>query len=225
MIDENLVTYLESFLTENRRNNNQRVLKDRTYHFTVAVEDLYQLHNAAAVMRSCDVFGIQDIHIIEEKNLRTIDREIAMGAQKWVDVHRHHTAKDTVAQLRAKGYQIVATTPHGKNCVSLSEFDISKPSALFFGAEGEGLSDYVLEQSDVQLHIPMYGFTESLNISVSAAIILQHLVNQMKASSIPWQLSSTQQLQKRYDWVRKILKSHEKIEKRFFEEQNTKSTQ
>lgn len=216
-MDEELVVYLESFLTEHRRNNNHRVLQDRTYHFTVAVEDLYQLHNAAAVMRSCDVFGIQDVHIIEEKNLRTIDREIAMGAQKWVDVHRYNTAKDTVDQLRNKGYQIVATTPHGDNCVSISDFDISKPSALFFGAEGEGLSDYVLEQSDVQLHIPMYGFTESLNISVSAAITLQHIVEKLRISNIDWQLSKEQTLQKRYDWVRKILKSHDKIEKRFYE--------
>ncbi len=220
MLQEDLVTYLESFLTENRRNNNHRVLEDRTYHFTVAVEDLYQLHNAAAVMRSCDVFGVQDVHIIEEKNLRTIDREIAMGAQKWVDVHRYHTAKDTVDQLREKGYQIVATTPHGENCVKLSDFDIAKPSAFFFGAEGEGLSDYVLEQSDVQLHIPMYGFTESLNISVSAAITLQHIVEKLKSSDIPWRLSSEQKLQKRYDWVRKILKSHKEIEQRFIEEQN-----
>ncbi len=222
MIDEALVSYLESFLTEHRRENNHRVLKDRTYHFTVAVEDLYQLHNAAAVMRSCDVFGIQDVHIIEEKNLRTIDREIAMGAQKWVDVHRYNTAKDTVDQLRSKGYQIVATTPHGGNCVPLSEFDISKPSALFFGAEGEGLSDYVLEQSDVQLHIPMYGFTESLNISVSAAIILQQLVDKLKASDIDWQLSSDQELQKRYDWVCKVLKSHKKIIERYNEEHKSK---
>ncbi len=218
MIDESLVTYLESFLTENRRSNNHRVLQDRTYHLTVAVEDLYQLHNAAAVMRSCDVFGIQDVHIIEEKNLRTIDREIAMGAQKWVDVHRYNTAKDTVDQLRAKGYQIIATTPHGKNCISLSDFDISKPSALFFGAEGEGLSDYVLEQSDVQLHIPMYGFTESLNISVSAAIILQQLVDKLKSSAIHWSLSEEQKMQKRFDWVCKILKSHQKIIKRYHED-------
>lgn len=215
MITKKLVSYLESFLTDHRRANNQRILQDRTYHFTVAVEDLYQLHNASAVMRSCDVFGIQDIHIIEEKNLRTIDREIAMGAQKWVDVHRYNSAKSTVDHLKGKGYQIVATTPHGDNCVPLSEFDISKPSALFFGAEGEGLSDYVLQQSDVQLHIPMYGFTESLNISVSAAIILQQLVGKLKASNLAWQLTSAQILQKRYDWVCKILKSHEKIEQRF----------
>lgn len=217
MQNEALVDYLESFLTDRRRENNHKVLAQRSYHFTVAIEDVYQLHNTSAVMRSCDVFGVQDLHVIEERNVRKIDREIAMGAQKWVDVHRYHTTKDCVATLKEKGYQIVATSPHGDNCVTLAEFDYTKPSVFFFGKEDTGLSDYVLEQSDVQLMIPMVGFTESLNISVSVAIILQQVTQQLRQSTIDWKFTDAQLIAKRYDWVCRVLKSHEKITARYHE--------
>ena len=217
-ITEDLVSYLESFLTERRRNKNHRVLQNRTNHFCVAIEDVFQLHNTSAVMRSCDIFGIQTLHVIEERNSRTIDREIAMGAQKWVDIHRYHNTKETFENLRSQGYQIVATTPHGHNPISLANFDVTKKSAFIFGKEDNGLSDFVLENSDVQLHIPMFGFTESLNISVSASIILQHTVSKLHHSDTSWQLTAEEDLQKRYDWVCKVLKSHQKITARYLEQ-------
>jgi len=214
-LTDDLVSYLESFLTQRRKLKNHRVLNERTYHFSVAVEDVYQLHNTSAVMRSCDIFGIQDLHVIEERNLRTIDREIAMGAQKWVDIHRYHTTKECVNSLKKEGYQIVATSPHGENNVTLSAFDFSKKSVFFFGKEDTGLSDYVLENSDVQLKIPMYGFTESLNISVSASIILQEVTRKLRESTLNWKFTEQELLQKRYDWVCKVLKSHEQILARY----------
>lgn len=220
-LTEDLVAYLESFLTDRRRLKNHAVLTNRTNHFSVAIEDVYQLHNTSAVMRSCDIFGIQNLHVIEERNLRTIDREIAMGAQKWVDIHRYHTTKNCVESLKNEGYQIVATTPHGDNNVTLSEFDISKKSVFFFGKEDKGLSDHILQQSDVQLKIPMYGFTESLNISVSASIILQEVTRKLHESSIDWKFTEKETLQKRYDWVCKVLKSHHKIIARYNEKTNS----
>lgn len=220
-LTEDLVAYLESFLTDRRRLKNHSVLKNRTNHFSVAIEDVYQLHNTSAVMRSCDIFGIQNLHVIEEKNLRTIDREIAMGAQKWVDIHRYHTTKDCVESLKKDGYQIVATTPHGDNNVALNEFDISKKSVFFFGKEDKGLSEHILQQSDVQLKIPMYGFTESLNISVSASIILQEVARKLHDSSIDWKFTEQENLKKRYDWVCKVLKSHDKIMARYNEKINS----
>lgn len=220
-LTEDLVSYLESFLTERRRVKNHNVLENRTYQFSVAIEDVYQLHNTSAVMRSCDIFGIQNLHVIEERNLRTIDREIAMGAQKWVDIHRHHTTKNCVDSLKQQGYQIVATTPHGNNNVTLNDFDISKKSVFFFGKEDTGLSDYVLDQSDVQLKIPMFGFTESLNISVSASIILQEVTRKLHQSTINWKFTPEELLQKRYDWVCKVLKSHDKILNRYHEKTNS----
>ncbi|WP_378176126.1 TrmH family RNA methyltransferase [Aquimarina sp. SS2-1] len=217
MIDQKLLEYLESFLTPRRLGLYKKVIEQRTNYFTVAVEDVYQLHNTSAVIRSCDVFGIQNVHVIEEINAKRIDREIAMGAQKWIDVNRYTTTKECITSLKNGGYQIVATTPHD-NSVELKDFNIDKPSAFFFGQEQEGLSDMVLDAADVKLHIPMVGFTESLNISVSAAIILQHVTSLLRNSNINWQLSNEAKLQKRLDWAKKVIKSHEKIIARYKEE-------
>ncbi len=214
MNDIRLLEFLESHLTENRKLRFDHVLSQRTKHFTVATEDVYQLHNTSAVMRSCDVFGIQELHVIEEQNVKRIDREIAMGAQKWVDLKRYNSASDCLKSLKEGGYQIVATTPHEEDRV-LADFDVTKKSCFFFGRETEGLSNAVMEQADSFLKIPMVGFTESLNISVSAAIILQHVTTKLKASTIPWQLSEAELLEKRFDWCKKTIKSYDQILERY----------
>ncbi|WP_460218491.1 TrmH family RNA methyltransferase [Psychroserpens sp. MEBiC05023] len=216
MIDVKLLDHLESYLTDKRKHTFLRVLAERTKHFTVATEDVFQLHNTSAVIRSCDVFGIQEVNIVEEQNTKTIDREIAMGAQKWVDINRYHSVKDAITNLRAKGYQIVATTPHDSDSL-LQDFDISKKSCFFFGREISGLSQEVIDEADVFLKIPMVGFTESLNISVSAAIILQHVTTKLKATDLNWQLTDEEILEKRLDWCKKTIKSYKAIIERFYE--------
>ena len=215
MIDLKLLAYLESFLTDSRKEKFTTVLSKRTKHFTVAVEDVYQLHNTSAVIRSCDVFGLQEVNIIEERNSKRIDREIAMGAQKWVDFNRFQSATDCMASLKQNGYQIVATTQHANDCL-LHDFDVSKKSCFFFGSETEGLSEAVLKNADCFLKIPMVGFTESLNISVSAAIILQHVTTQLRLSSSNWQLTPEELLEKRLDWIKKTIKSYDDIVARFY---------
>lgn len=219
MIDTALLAHLETFLTTSRIEKFQKVLSQRTKHFCVATEDVFQLHNTSAVMRSCDVFGVQDVHIIEEQNAKQIDNEIAMGSQKWVDLYRYHSVKDAIQTLKTEGYQIVATTPHEKDC-SLQDFDVRKKSCFFFGRETEGLSNEVIAEADAFLKIPMYGFTESLNISVSAAIILQQTTEKLRKTELNWQLTEAEQLEKRLDWCRKTIKSHEAIEARFYEQQD-----
>ncbi|WP_296386668.1 RNA methyltransferase [Winogradskyella sp.] len=216
MPDLKLLEYLETFLTDHRRDRFQKVLKQRTKHFTVATEDVYQLHNTSAVMRSCDVFGVQEVNIVEEVNSKSIDREIAMGAQKWVDLNRYHTTKSCITDLKANGYQIVATTPHVENC-DLIDFNISKKSCFFFGRETEGLSQHVIDEADCFLKIPMVGFTESLNISVSAAIILQHVTAQLRKSDIKWQLTEEELIEKRFDWIKKTIKDYDAIVERFYD--------
>ncbi|WP_299367601.1 RNA methyltransferase [Winogradskyella sp.] len=214
MSDLKLLEYLETYLTENRKERFRKVLAQRTKHFTVATEDVYQLHNTSAVIRSCDIFGIQEVNIVEEINAKRIDREIAMGAQKWVDLNRYHTTKSCIDDLRSKGYQIVATSPHADN-YDLIDFDISVKSCFFFGRETEGLSQQVLDEADSFLKIPMFGFTESLNISVSAAIILQHVTSKMRKSDINWQLTETELIEKRFDWIKKTIKNYDTIVKRY----------
>jgi tRNA (guanosine-2'-O-)-methyltransferase len=214
---QELLHYLEGFITENRKEGFLRVLQNRTKHFTIAMEDVYQLHNTSAVMRSCEVFGIQELNVIEQKFGKRIDTEIAMGAQKWVDVFRYNSVQSCMDEMRAKGYQIIATTPHDESCF-LHEFDISKPAALFFGTERDGLSQEVMDQADGFLKIPMVGYTESLNISVSAAIIIQDITTRLRQSAINWHLTEEEILEKRLDWTRKSIKDIDFIERKYLEE-------
>ncbi|NND51318.1 MAG: RNA methyltransferase [Flavobacteriaceae bacterium] len=206
MVDLKLLEHLESYLTNRRQQRFLEVVSQRTKHLTVAIEDVYQKHNTSAVLRSCDIFGIQEVHIIEAENDLQIDREIALGAQKWVDLYHYPSADTCIDNLRNKGYRIIATTPHETEH-KLEDFDISEPACIFLGRETEGLSEVIFDRADSHLNIPMYGFTESLNISVSAAIILQHLTSKLRKSEIAWQLTEEEQLEKRIDWSKKTIKS------------------
>lgn len=215
--DLQYLEYLEGFITENRRDSFLRILQQRTKHFTIAIEDVYQLHNTSAVLRTCEVFGIQELHIVEEKWGKKIDKEIALGAQKWVDTHRYNTTQMCIDNLKSQGYKIIATTPHTDSCY-LDDFDISERSAIFFGTERHGLTQEVLSQADGFLKIPMYGFTESLNISSSAAIIIQSLSTRLRKSGISWQLSEEELLEKRIDWARKSIKEIDFITKKYLDQ-------
>ena len=217
MVDIAYLEFLENILTDNRKERFLNVLKNRTNHFTIAVEDVFQMHNTSAVMRSCEVFGIQELNVIEQRYGKSIDKEIAMGAQKWVDINAFDSISGCVDSLKAKGYQIIATTPHENNCL-MDDFDISKPSALFFGTERDGLSEEILQKADGFLKIPMVGFTESLNISVSAAIIIQNLMHRLRNSDINWQLSEDEILKKRLQWARSSIKDIKRIEGRYYKE-------
>ncbi|NNT72971.1 RNA methyltransferase [Flavobacterium sp. IMCC34852] len=215
MIDLDYLSYLEGFLTDNRKERFRNVLENRTNHFTIAVEDVYQFHNTSAVMRSCEVFGIQEINIVEQRFGKNIDKEIAMGAQKWVDINKFDNISNCIHTLKDKGYQIIATTPHNDSCL-LHEFDITKKSALFFGTEKEGLSEEVMRQADGYLKIPMVGFTESLNISVSAAIIIQDITTRLRQSNVKWKLSENEIMEKRLAWAKNSIKDIERIEERYY---------
>jgi len=219
MVDLEYLAFLENILTDNRKERFQQVLAKRTNHFTIAMEDIFQLHNTSAVMRSCEVFGIQQLNVIEERYTKSIDKEIAMGAQKWVDVNRFDSISGCISDMKSKGYQIIATTPHENDC-DLDDFDITKPSALFFGTERDGLSAEVLQNADGFLKIPMAGFTESLNISVSAAIIIQNLMSRLHKSDIAWQLSENEILEKRLQWAKNTIKDIKRIEARYNAEHN-----
>jgi tRNA (guanosine-2'-O-)-methyltransferase len=217
MIDIDYLHFLENILTDNRKERFLNVLNNRTNHFTVVVEDIFQMHNTSAVMRSCEVFGIQELNVIEQRYGKSIDKEIAMGAQKWVDINTFDGISNCIETLKNKGYQIIATTPHENDCL-MDDFDISKPSALFFGTERDGLSEEILQKADGFLKIPMVGFTESLNISVSAAIIIQNLMNRLRHSDIDWKLSEEEILIKRLAWAKNSIKDIKRIEERYYKD-------
>ena len=215
-MNQELLTYLEHFITEERKERFLQVISARTNHFTVAMEDVFQMHNTSAVVRTCEVFGVQQAHSIEGRFGKRLDAKIAMGAQKWVDVFRYNDTQSCIDALRAQGYQIVATSPH-KDAYFLNDFDISKKSAFFFGTEKEGLSEQVLSQADTYLKIPMVGFTESLNISVAVAIVLQQLTDKLRRSQVAWQLTDEERLSTLINWTKKSIRNVKDVLKRYGE--------
>ena len=219
-INTKLLTYLEGFVTDKRKNLFRNILQDRTRHFTVVLEDIYQQHNASAVIRSCDIFGIQDIHVIENKYKSKVSKNIAKGSQKWLSFHNYkedtNNTLECLNTLKSKGYQIIATSPHNNSSI-LHDFDISKKSAFVFGVEKTGVSDLVINNADGILKIPMVGFTESLNISVAAAIILENLTFNLRNSSVDWKLTNEEQKILYASWIEKTIKNVDEIKERFIE--------
>lgn len=211
-----LVEYLMEFVTERKKQLFAEKVAQRTKHITVVVENLFQDHNFSAVMRSADCFGIQEVHVIENSYSYRVNDEISLGASQWINVHRHRNQENnTVAciqQLKQQGYVIAATTPH-KDDVDLETYDISKPTALLFGTEKEGLTPEALALADVYVKVPMVGFTESLNISVCAAICMHHLTWKLRQSDLPWALSEKDKWNILHAWVRSALKDPDGIEK------------
>lgn len=220
MADKKLVNYLEGFLTDKRKSKFQEVLAERTKHFTVVLEDIYQPHNASAVLRTCDIFGIQDLHVIENKFINRVSKYVTKGAQKWITTKRYKSDADNTLtclnHLKDKGYQIIATSPHA-NASVLEDFKIDKKTAFVFGAEATGISDTVKKNADGFLKIPMVGFTESLNISVAAAIILKEATTKLKKSKLEWQLTTSEKEEIYLDWIKKTIKNVAQIEERYFE--------
>ena len=216
---EKYISYLENFVTENRKKIFKEILEKRTKHFTVVLEDLYQMHNVSAVIRSCDVFGLQEVHIIQKKYDPKLSHAIAKGAEKWLDIFRYDNTIDTINHLKSEGYQIVATTPHTDD-ILLPDFDISKPSAFFFGVEKEGLSQTVMEQADVFMKIPMHGFTESLNISVAAALVMYETSEKLRKSPVNWRLTEDEKEEIYLKWLEKSIKSIDLIKKNYLLKEN-----
>ncbi|WP_027421517.1 TrmH family RNA methyltransferase [Crocinitomix catalasitica] len=210
---------LEKFyehISENKKTLFDSIIQQRTRHVTVALENIFQPHNASAVLRSCDCFGVQDVHVIENTNEYVPNREIDMGSSKWLNIqHYSETENNTlecINKLKAKGYKIVATTPH-ENDSFIDELPVDQPVALLFGTEATGLSQLALDNADAFVKLPMYGFTESYNISVSVALALFNITERMrKTENLNWQLSDEESVDIRLEWAKKVVKHSEKVE-------------
>lgn len=200
----------------------QQVSDLRTRYLTVVLEDIYQPQNASAVLRTCDCFGVQDVHIIENTNEYRINPDVVLGASQWLSIHNHNLEIDNTTlalqYLKEKGYRIVATSPHASEN-SLDDFDVTEQkTALVFGTELTGISEKVKQQADAFLKIPMYGFTESFNISVSAALILQKMMDELRKSEVAWKLEEREKNLLLIDWLQKTVKHSDKVMRRFYEE-------
>ena len=221
---QDIVDYLSGFVTPERIETMDRVISNRTRYITVALEDIYQSHNASAVLRTCECFGIQDIHIIENKNRYTINPDVALGATKWLNLVKYnredYNSLEAIESLKKAGYRIVATSLSDK-ATPLEKFDLEKgKAALFFGTELTGLTIQMLNQADEHLRIPIFGFTESFNISVSSAIIIHNLIQNLRKSDISWQLSQQELIRLKYTWLMNSVRRADLLEKRFLDEEN-----
>jgi len=216
-----LIDYLGEFITDNKREKFEEVLKYRTRHVTVVLEDIYQPHNASAVIRSCDLFGVQDLHVIENSNRYTLNPGVTVGSSKWVSLNRYNKRdEDNTAPclriLKEKGYRVVATTPH-RDDIMLPDLPVDKPLALVYGTEDTGLSEQALELADEYVRIPQVGFTESFNISVSVALSLYDVIQRLWNTDVDWKISEDERLELKLSWMRKVLARHKGLEDRFWE--------
>lgn len=219
-IRRELIQFFSNMVTPERERLFHTVLQNRTKYITVVLENFYQSHNASAVMRSCDCFGVHDMHIIENGNEYAVNPDIALGSSKWVNIIKYNQLKENTSvcyqELRKKGYRIIAATPH-KGAKMLDDFNLLNGKiALVFGTELEGLSEFALKNADEHLRIPMFGFTESFNVSVSASVILYKLTSELRKSGINWELTSDEKQEILLQWLRQSVKQSKVLENEFF---------
>ena len=203
--------------SDNKRELFDRLAPLRTRHICVVLENIYQSHNAAAVLRSCDCFGVQDVHVVDDKNPFNPAGDVAVGSSKWVDYYRHTSIQEAYKHLHSKGYRIVATLPH-ENDTMITDLDISQPTALVFGTELTGLTKEAIDLADAYVKIPMYGFTESFNISVCAALSLFSLTERMRRNpDLHWQLDADALLDLKLHWAMQTIRDGDKVVKNLLE--------
>ena len=190
------------------------IAADRTRHLTVVLENIYQEHNASAVMRSCESFGVQELHVVESKNQYKVQRDIARGAGQWIELYNYSDGQtplvDCINGLKERGFCIAALTPDAGSH-SIFDVPIDQPLALVFGTEWEGISDTVREMADINVQIPMVGFTESFNVSVSVALSIQAIRHRLEKSDLNWKLSEEEQNAVKLDWCEHIMKNGNKV--------------
>ena len=217
-----LVDHMSGFITEKRLALFKQVIAERTRYITVLLEDIYQSQNASAVLRTCDCTGVQDVHIVEEQNAYEINRDVALGSNKWLSLKYYNEGSDNIFKgieaLKKEGYRIVATSPH-KEGSTPETFNLEKgKAAILFGTELNGLTDRAMDLADEYIRIPMVGFTESYNISVSAALTLYTLRKRLELSSLDWRMEEDEQTELLLDWLRTTIRMSEQIENKFIKE-------
>ncbi len=185
---------------------------------TLVLEDIYQSQNASAVVRTCECMGLQDLHIVESNSKYSVNKKVLMGANKWMNLIRYNDKKASnietcYRRLKEEGYRVVATDPSAG--ISIDEVPLDTKLAVVMGNELKGITRYAEQNADLLVRIPMFGFTESMNISVSAALCIRSLVTRIRESALQWQLSEDEMAQLRLEWYRKSLKNPAAMEKQF----------
>jgi len=214
---EEIIRRLSPFVTERRLQRLRSVAARRTRSVTVVLENLYQDHNISAVLRTCDGLGIQDVHIIEKENAFRVNEEVALGASRWLSIFRYNSENETknpveacLESLRQKSYTLVATVVR-PDALSVWDMPADRPVALLFGTELTGLSPEAISRADMAVYYPMEGFTDSFNVSVSAALFLQAILYKMKQQGTLRCLTLEEQNELVANWLRHNVRDAEAL--------------
>lgn len=219
-IQNELAQHLSQFVTPTRREKLEVILQDRTRYIVPVLEDLNQPHNMSAAIRSIECFGLQDVYVVEQQNRFAPHAGVSKGSSNWVSINRfarpgRNNTEECFADLRSKGYRIFVTSPHEQN-MPLARLPLDKKIALVFGAEERGVSLYAQENADGYVHVPMYGFTESFNVSVTIALCCYDLTMRLRASSnIAWRLTEEEKAKIRLEWLRTLVRGADCLEREF----------
>lgn len=216
MTDQELLHALTPFVTDHKRALIDRLAPLRTRFITAVVENSLGPHNASAVVRTCDLVGVQHLHVIEDQGTFRMNDAITLGAGKWVDLHRfggEQAREHCLQHLRAQGYRIVATSPRADGYTPTT-IPIDQPLAFCFGTEQHGLSNDLIASADMHLRIPMYGWTESYNLSVSVAIVLHTVMERVRAAGDHWRMDDDDVLRIKVRWLRAIIQHADQVEER-----------
>jgi rRNA methylases len=214
-----LIDFFSRYVTDHKKVFIDKVLSQRTKYITLVLDDIFQSQNASAVIRTCECMGLQDIHIIENDAKYSVNKRVLKGSNKWMDLHRYkmkglNNEEVCFRKLRENGYKIIVTDPSPEG-VPIHEVPIDDKLAIVMGNELNGISQYAFEHADMKVNIPMYGFTESLNISVSAAICLNTLIPKLRYSDLNWRLSDEEAVIIRLNWLRNIVRKSDLLEREF----------
>lgn len=196
---ETICKTLEPMLTPERIARIDGVLAARLGSITAAVEDTYDPHNAAATLRTCEALGLQELHVIEPQLRFSAAKGVTRGAHRWLDMHRWPNADVAVNALHARGFRVYATLPDAK--VSIEDVDVSSPVAVIFGNEHDGVSQTAIAACDASITVPMFGFTESFNLSVTVGLAMSRLaMRRREALGAQGDLDEARRLRLRARW-------------------------
>ncbi len=209
---------LRNLITPHKRDLIQQVLEKRSDYITFAFEQFYHEHNIHAAMRSIEGFGFQTVHIIDNSKKNEIDLTITKGADYWLTVHRYaydqaspvRNTQDCFAALKQAGYLVVGAAP--ESGVAISDLPIDQKIALVFGNERIGLSAYAREQLDATVTIPMYGFTESFNVSAAVTVAAYEMRKKLEESGIDAGLTQEHKDALEMEWLMRLVRGSEYIE-------------
>ncbi|WP_151060646.1 TrmH family RNA methyltransferase [Borreliella turdi] len=205
------IDILSKFITDEKKARIERVLSSRTNYLTFVLEDIFQPQNASATIRTGEILGLSDVHIISKKNKHILNPDVTLGSSQWINLNKYNNTEFAIDRLKSNGYSIVATSLNEQS-INLENFPINNKMAIFFGTELTGLSEEVLKAADLYVKIPMYGFTQSYNISVAVAIIMYSLLTRLRKSGIDYMLNDAEKLNLRLKYYRQVVKNYQFIE-------------